>query len=87
MIIIDEAAHIDHKLFFKTIVPILSMKNTCLLCLSSPEGDSNYYSSLLNLKREGSNENFFNVIECFQICRVSTITIFSFFLVVLTCGA
>ncbi len=45
------------------------MKNTCLLCLSSPEGDSNYYSALLNLKREGSNESFFNVIECFQICK------------------
>ncbi len=59
----------DPKLFFKTIIPILSMKNTCLLCLSSPEGDSNYYSQLMNLKREGSDENFFNVIECFKICK------------------
>lgn len=69
VLIIDEAAHIDPKLFFKTIVPILSMKNTALLCLSSPEGDSNYYSALMNLKRDdGSNEPFFNVINCFQIC-------------------
>lgn len=44
------------------------MKNTSLLCLSSPEGDSNYYSGLMNLKREGTNEPFFNVVECFQIC-------------------
>jgi hypothetical protein len=70
VIIIDEAAHIDHRLFFKTIIPILSMKNTSLLCLSSPEGDSNYYSALMNLKRDdGSGESFFNVIECFQICK------------------
>lgn len=45
------------------------MKNTSLLCLSSPEGDSNYYSSLMNLKREGTEEPFFNVINCFQICE------------------
>jgi hypothetical protein len=70
VIIIDEAAHIDHKLFFKTIIPILSMKNTSLLCLSSPEGDSNYYSALMNLKREDNpKESFFNVIECFRICK------------------
>lgn len=70
VIIIDEAAHIDHKLFFKTIIPILSMKNTSLLCLSSPEGDSNYYSALLNLKREDNpDESFFNVVECVRICK------------------
>jgi len=39
VIIVDEAAHIDPQLFYKVIVPILSMKNTSLLCLSSPEGD------------------------------------------------
>lgn len=64
----DEAAHIDPKLFFKTIVPILSMKNTSLLCLSSPEGDSNYYSSLMTLKRPDGT-SFFQVVECFQICK------------------
>ena len=70
MIIIDEAAHVDPKLFFKTIVPILSMKNTSLLCLSSPEGDSNYYSALMNLKRDDNpNESFFRVLQCQQICK------------------
>ena len=43
------------------------MKNTALLCLSSPEGDSNYYSSLMGLKRP-NGESFFQVINCFQIC-------------------
>jgi hypothetical protein len=45
------------------------MKNTSLLCLSSPEGDSNYYSALMNLKREGTDESFFNVVQCQQICK------------------
>jgi len=70
VIIIDEAAHIDPKLFYKTIVPILSMKNTSLLCLSSPEGDSNYYSALMNLKRKDRpEESFFRVLQCEQICK------------------
>lgn len=49
-------------------MPILSLKNTALLCLSSPEGDESYYSGLLNLKRP-SGESFFNVIECIRICE------------------
>jgi hypothetical protein len=69
VIIIDEAAHIDPKLFFKTILPILQMKNTSLMCLSSPEGDENYYSQLMNLKDEDTGESFFHVINCFQICK------------------
>lgn len=44
------------------------MKNTSLLCLSSPEGDSNYYSGLMNLKKT-NGESFFNTINCFQICK------------------
>lgn len=64
----DEAAHIDPALFYKVIVPILSMKNTSLMCLSSPEGDANYYSGLLNLKKS-NGEPFFHVIDCFLICK------------------
>lgn len=49
----------------------MSMKNTSLLMLSSPEGDSNYYSTLMNLMDEDHNppQPFFNVINCFQICK------------------
>lgn len=66
--IIDEAAHIDPALFFKVIVPILSMSKTSLLCLSSPEGESNYFSALMNLKKD-NGDPFFNVISCWQICE------------------
>jgi len=46
------------------------MKDTSLLCLSSPEGDSNYYSELMNLKRDDRpDENFFRVLQCQQICK------------------
>jgi len=44
------------------------MKNTSLLCLSSPEGDANYYSALMNMKKD-NGDDFFQVINCFQICK------------------
>lgn len=44
------------------------MKNTCLLMLSSPDVDANYFSSLMNLKKE-NGASFFQVIDCFQICK------------------
>lgn len=68
MVIIDEAAYIKEELFYQVIVPILVVKNTVLLCLSSPEQDANYYSALLNFKKE-NGDPFFHVVECFQICK------------------
>lgn len=68
MIIVDEAAHIDPELFKKVIVPILSMKNTALMCLSSPADEGNHYSGMLTLKRD-NGEPFFHVIDCFLICK------------------
>jgi len=45
------------------------MKNTSLMCLSSPEGDENYYSQLLNMRDPLTNGPFFRVVECFMICK------------------
>lgn len=58
----------DPDLFFKVIVPILQMRNTALLALSSPEGSSNYFSKLINLKDHEGNP-FFRVCDCFMICE------------------
>ena len=60
-------AHIDNQLFYKTIVPMLSVLGTCLLGLSSPDVQENYFSTLLNLKKE-NGQPFFQVVNCFQIC-------------------
>lgn len=62
-------AHIDPDLFFKVVVPILAMKDTALLGLSSPEGSSNYMSKLMNLKDPVTGEFFFRVCDCFMICE------------------
>jgi hypothetical protein len=65
--LLDEAAHIDPNLFYKTIVPILQLKNTSLLALSSPEGNENYYSQLLNLK-DGYGRPWFKIVNKQLVC-------------------
>lgn len=44
------------------------MKNTVILLLSSPEGESNYFSGLMNAT-DSKGKLFFNVIICQQICE------------------
>lgn len=43
------------------------MKNTCLFALSSPEGNDNYFSKLINLKIE--NKPLFRICQCQMICE------------------
>ncbi len=69
VLIIDEAAHISEQLFFKTLVPILSMRYTSLLALSSPEGTENYFSRMLTLKNKEDDSDFFQRVDCYQICN------------------
>ena len=68
VILVDEAAHIDPDQFYKVMYPILSMSPTSLMCLSSPEGDDNYFSGLMNLKRKDGTD-FFVTLNCFRICK------------------
>lgn len=68
IVILDEAAHIDPDLFYQTIVPILPIRNTSLLALSSPSGNENYYSKLLNLKDQDGHD-FFKIINKQMTCK------------------
>jgi hypothetical protein len=43
------------------------MKNTCLFALSSPEGNDNYFSKLINLKVDG--KSLFRHVQCQMICE------------------
>lgn len=70
MVVIDEAAHIEPDLFYQTIVPILSIKNTALITLSSPDKSNNYFSRLANLREEHNpDETYFRIVNCFMICN------------------
>lgn len=64
---VDEAAHVDPRLFTEGLFPVLRMKNTAMVCLSSPEDEENQYSRMVNLKDPQGN-SIFEVIHARQIC-------------------
>jgi hypothetical protein len=63
IIILEEAAHMDKQIFFQVVAPLLSVANTAILAISTPEGELNYYSQLMQLK----NENDGPLFKCIQI--------------------
>ena len=69
MVVIDEMAHCDDALITDVVLPILQMKNTALLGLSSPEGSQNLFSRWINLKDDVTGEPFFRVCDCIMICE------------------
>jgi hypothetical protein len=66
LIILDEAAHIAPELFYQTILPILQMKNTALIALSSPGDSDNYMSRLIEAK-DGADA-WFKVVQAVMVC-------------------
>ena len=46
----------------------MRMKNTAMVCLSSPEDEENNYSKMVNLKDEKTGEDIFYTIQARQIC-------------------
>ena len=68
MLVVDEAAHVDPRLFTEGLFPVLRMKNTAMVCLSSPEDEENNYSKMVNLKDPKSGEPIFETIHARQIC-------------------
>ncbi len=64
---IDEAAHVPEDLFYETIVPILELKRTSLLCISTPMDDFNFYSRLLD-RKDDEGVPLFNTIRAGRVC-------------------
>lgn len=66
--IVDEAAHVDPRLFTEGLFPVLRMKNTSLLCLSSPDDSENHYSRMVNLVDKKTGKKIFKTIQTVHIC-------------------
>ena len=67
VVIVDEMAHVPKALFYKVIGPMLQKDRSVLFALSSPEGNANFFSELINLKVGG--KPFFNVCDCQLVCE------------------
>lgn len=65
---VDEAAYIDPKIMFEVIIPILRVKTTSLICLSSPDDEDNYYSKMINAKRPDGSK-IFKTVQAVLICE------------------
>lgn len=49
VVILEEAAHMDKQVFFTVVVPLLGVKHTAVLAISTPDDEFNYYTQLLEL--------------------------------------
>ena len=57
----------DLGVFYEVIVPLLSVLNTALICISTPLGSWNFYSELTELRND-TGDRLFNVIKIGMAC-------------------
>lgn len=68
VIYMEEAAFMDISIFHEVIVPLLEMDSTALICISTPQDRSNYYSVMFDMVDPKSKEPLFNTIELSLVC-------------------
>ena len=68
-VLIDEAAFLSYMLFMETILPTLTKGHTCLIAISTPQGEDNVYTWLTQLT-DSSKEGrpLFNVVRTSRVC-------------------
>jgi hypothetical protein len=55
LIILEEAAYLDNAIFYEVVVPLLTVKGTALIAISTPIDGYNLFSDLCNSKAEGKD--------------------------------
>ena len=66
---LEEASRLDQAVFQEVIVPLLGVKDTCVLGISTPLDDTNFYSQMTEMKQEDGKTPLFNVITISLICE------------------
>jgi len=46
----DETAFMNQAVYHEIVIPLFEMRNACLICISSPLGQFNFYSALIALR-------------------------------------
>ena len=67
IIVLEEAAYCDPGLISEVIVPLLSMQQSCLLCISTLLESGNHYSRMFELKDQ-LGEPLFETISITLVC-------------------
>ena len=68
IIVLEEAAYCDPGLISEVIVPLLSMQQSCLLCISTLLESGNHYSRMFELKDGHTGEPLFETIQISLVC-------------------
>lgn len=68
IIVAEEAAYMDLRVFFEVIVPLLEMEQTSLICISTILESFNFYSRLLDLS-DGDGNSLFETLRFELICE------------------
>ena len=69
IVCLEEASRLDQAVFQEVIVPLLGVKDTCVLGISTPLDDTNFYSQMTEMKQEDGKTPLFNVITISLICE------------------
>lgn len=67
VLVLEEAAFIDHNVFLQVIVPLMQMENTSLIAISTPQGEDNFYSKMFDLT-DATGNPFFVTMRVGLIC-------------------
>jgi hypothetical protein len=70
LIILEEAAYVDNKLFYSVVLPLLEVANTALIGISTPrdDDDGSFYNGLLT-KTDEQGKLLFNVHKIQGACE------------------
>lgn len=68
VIYLEEAAFMDLKMFNEVIVPLLELETTALICISTPQESTNFYSLMFEMKDPGGAP-LFNQQKIEMVCE------------------
>lgn len=69
VIILEEAAYINPKVFSKVVIPLMMMKFVVVIAISSPSDETNYCSQLAQVRNKVTGEKIFHLLSIGVSCE------------------
>ena len=66
---LEEAAFIPQDVWLEVVIPLVEVKNTALVAISTPLDSSNFYSTLVGMK-DDEGRPVFDVLQAQAACAV-----------------
>jgi len=68
LVILEEAAFIATEVWMEVVIPLLEVRDTGLIAISTPLDQSNFYSTLVQMTDPASGQKVFEVLEARAAC-------------------